>query len=213
MLRWDSAKAEYPDVRLFMVFDQGCREHFSDWTSGNPIPPLDAPDGFLVRGETIDELALELRRRLDSLDSEGRAAVLLSEDFSSNLQETIARFNQMAEAGVDKDLARGSSPIELFRNGKARPGNDKNPAMYPFRDQGPYYALILAPGTLDTKGGPAIDNHGRVLDADSKPIKGLYAAGNCAGFPSSNAYWAGGATIGLAITFGYLAALHASQAK
>ncbi len=213
MLRWDSAKAEYPDVRLFMIFDQGCREHFSDWTSGNPIPPLDAPDGFLVRGESLKELADALSTRLASLQSEGRAGVALDQDFAKNLAETIARYNKMAERGVDEDHGRGSSPIELFRNGKARPGNEKNPAMFPFRDNGPYYALILAPGTLDTKGGPAIDVHGRVLDSKSRPIKGLYAAGNCAGFPSANAYWAGGATIGLAITFGYLASKHAAESK
>lgn len=213
MLRWDSAKAEYPDVRLFMIFDQGCREHFSDWTSGNPIPPLDAPDGFLVRGESLKELADALSQRLASLESEGRAGVALDQEFATNLAETVARYNEMAERGVDEDYGRGSSPIELFRNGKARPGNDKNPAMFPFRDRGPFYALILAPGTLDTKGGPAIDVHGRVLDSKSRPIKGLYAAGNCAGFPSANAYWAGGATIGLAITFGYLAGKHAAESK
>ena len=83
-----------------------------------------------------------------------------------------------------------------------------NPALYPLDSTGPYFALILAPGTLDTKGGPAIDSHARVLRAaDGHPIPGLFAAGNCAGFPSGQAYWAGGATIGLATTFGYLAAL------
>jgi len=167
----------------------------------------------LVRGESLKELADALSQRLASLESEGRAGVALDQEFATNLAETVARYNEMAERGMDEDYGRGSSPIELFRNGKARPSNDKNPAMFPFRDRGPYYALILAPGTLDTKGGPAIDVHGRVLDSKSRPIKGLYAAGNCAGFPSANAYWAGGATIGLAITFGYLAGKHAAESK
>jgi predicted oxidoreductase len=70
---------------------------------------------------------------------------------------------------------------------------------------------VLAPATLDTKGGPAIDPNGRVLTVDGAPIPGLYAAGNCAGFPSAHAYWAGGATVGLAITFGHLAARHAAS--
>ena len=72
-------------------------------------------------------------------------------------------------------------------------------------------ATIAVIGTLDTKGGPAIDRDARVLRAaDGRPIPGLFAAGNCAGFPSANAYWAGGATVGLAVTFGYLAARHAA---
>ena len=210
MLRWDSAKAEFPDVRLFMVFDRGTREFFADGTSGNPVPPAGAPDGDLVSGQTIPELAAALDARLRTIDPAGRGGVMLSRDFADNLAATIARFSSAAATGIDDQFGRGSSPIELFRNGPARPGNDRNPAMFPFSSEGPYYALILAPGTLDTKGGPAIDAHGRVLDYMSRPIPGLYAAGNCAGFPSANAYWAGGATVGLAVTFGYLAARHAA---
>lgn len=210
MLRWDSTKAEFPDVRLFMVFDEGTRQHFAGDTSGNPIPPAGGPDGDLVRGQTIPELAAALDARLRTIDVAGRGGVTLSSDFAGHLAETITQYNASAAKGVDEQFGRGSSPIELFRNGPARPGNDQNPAMFPFSDEGPYYALILAPGTLDTKGGPAIDPHGRVLDFRSRPIPGLYAAGNCAGFPSANSYWAGGATIGLAVTFGYLAACHAA---
>ncbi|MBM3687934.1 MAG: FAD-binding protein [Actinobacteria bacterium] len=210
MLRWDPAKAEFPDVRLFMVFDRGTREFFADGTSGNPVPALDAPDGDLVSGQTIPALSAALDARLRAIGPASSGGVTLSPDFAAHLEATIARFNAAAAKGVDEEFGRGSSPIELFRNGPARPGNDRNPAMFPFSGEGPYYALILAPGSLDTKGGPAIDTHGRVLDSESRPIPGLYAAGNCAGFPSANAYWAGGATVGLAVTFGYLAACHAA---
>ena len=128
--------------------------------------------------------------------------------FADELAQTIEEFNQNATTGTDPMFHRGESSIELFRNGPARPGNTANPALYPLDSTGPYFALILAPGTLDTKGGPAIDSHARVLRAaDGHPIPGLFAAGNCAGFPSGQAYWAGGATIGLATAFGYLAAL------
>jgi 3-oxosteroid 1-dehydrogenase len=210
MMQWDSTRVEYPNLRMFMVFDSDARRYFADGTSGNPIPPIGADDGFLVAGDTIEDLATHLAARLDSLSAAARGGTHLSPDFASNLTSAIRRFNELAASGSDVDLHRGRSPIELYRNGPARPGNDKNPALYPLSDSGPYYALILAPGTLDTKGGPAIDPDARVLDRHSSPIPGLYAAGNCAGFPSGPAYWAGGATIGLAITFGYLAALHAA---
>ena len=41
-----------------------------------------------------------------------------------------------------------------------------NPTVYPISESGPYYATILAAGTLDTKGGPRTNTSGQVLGAD-----------------------------------------------
>ena len=85
--------------------------------------------------------------------------------------------------------------------------------MAPLADEGPYYSVILAPGTLDTKGGPRTDRHGRVLAGSGTPIPGLYAVGNCAASPSGQAYWGGGATLGPIITFSSLAGKHAATSE
>jgi len=214
MLRWDASKAEHPDLRMFMIFDSSARVHFSDGTSGNPIKPPSEHDPNLVEGNTLEELSAAIKKRILEIGPTHMAGLEIAQDFASNLKETIEEFNRHAATGKDPIFHRGESAIELFRNGPARPGNENNAALFPFDSTGPYFALILAPGTLDTKGGPAIDVEGRVLRAsDGEPIPGLFAAGNCAGFPSGQAYWAGGATIGLAVTFGYLAALNVSAMK
>ena len=85
-------------------------------------------------------------------------------------------------------------------------GTNPLAAMHPLRAEGPFHAVIVGPGALDTKGGPVVDGGARVLDVDGVPIPGLFAAGNCAASPAGQAYWGPGGTIGPAVTFGHIAA-------
>jgi 3-oxosteroid 1-dehydrogenase len=68
----------------------------------------------------------------------------------------------------------------------------------------------LFPGDLGTKGGLRTDSHARVLREDDSPIEGLYATGNCSASVMGDSYPGAGATIGPSMTFGYVAARHAS---
>lgn len=203
---WDAQRAEYSKLLMFMVWDQYAQDTFANELPGNPIAPKGVDDDHVVSGNDIAELTEGLRERLERL-APHTGGVRLEDDFAERLAESIARFNEHAAAGVDPDFHRGETPIEEFFNSFHGPvRNESAPTMWPIADDGPYYATILVPGMLDSKGGPMIDANARILDGDGQPVPGLYGVGNCVASPSGKAYWAGGATLGPAITFGYLAA-------
>jgi succinate dehydrogenase/fumarate reductase flavoprotein subunit len=52
-----------------------------------------------------------------------------------------------------------------------------------------------------------------VLDTAGQPVPGLFGAGCCVSSAGGQAYWSGGGPIGLAMTFGYLAAITAARTE
>ena len=104
----------------------------------------------------------------------------LADDWAAQLNASVARFNELAETGVDSDFGRGERAVQQLFNGDVReePGRS-NPTMWPLSESGPYYAALVTGGTLDTKGGPKTDAEARVLDDLDQPIAGLYGVGNC----------------------------------
>jgi succinate dehydrogenase/fumarate reductase flavoprotein subunit len=78
--------------------------------------------------------------------------------------------------------------------------------MYPLAAEGPYYATILAPGSIETKGGPKVNPSMQILDGLDEPVPGLYGVGNCVASASGQAYWSGGSTWGPYVGFGLVAA-------
>lgn len=204
-LTWDAQKAEYPNLYQFFLFDQHARD-----TGGFLIPPNDAESPYLIQGDSWEDLAAKINRRLASLkDRIGRFQ--LDESFLANLAATIERFNGYAETGKDLEFNRGTVPIDEHFHRPHESNNQPNRWMYPLADDGPYYCIILAAGTLDTKGGPVTNEVGQVVDVHDQPIRGFYAAGNCMASPSGQAYWGAGGTLGPAVTFGYLAGEDAAK--
>ena len=82
-----------------------------------------------------------------------------------------------------------------------------NPCIAPIAEA-PYYALPIHPGDIGTKGGALTDVNGQVVRDNGEPIPGLYAVGNSAASVMGSKYPGAGATLGPAMTFGYLAAKH-----
>lgn len=169
-----------------------------DSRKGNPfdggaMPAVGADDRHVIKGETLQRLAEAIDERLAAL-ARATGGLRLTPDFTPQLAASVARFNEFARNGHDDDFAG-------------------NPTMAPLADKGPYYSVILAPGMLDTKGGPRTDGHRRVLTSGSVPIPGLCAVGNCAASPTGRAYWGGGSTLGPMITFAWLAGRHAATCE
>jgi 3-oxosteroid 1-dehydrogenase len=121
-----------------------------------------------------------------------------------NLVNTLRRFNEMARKGEDEDFHRGESAYDRYYGD---PRITPNPCLAPI-DKPPFYAVEMVPGDIGTKGGLVTDAHARVLRADGTVIEGLYAAGNNSASVMGRSYAGAGATIGPAMTFGYIAALH-----
>ncbi len=206
--RWDPYRGEYPNLLLFMIFDDAVVQDPQRTIFRWPVPTDSRPRSYIATGSTLAELADELGRRLARLSSH-TGGVSLDADFLSRLEDSIDRFNAMAAVGVDEDFHRGETPIEQTWAGPPRAGVPSG-SMYPLSASGPYHCVILGPGALDTKGGPVTDEHARVLGSDTLPIPGLYGAGNCVASPAGQGYWGPGGTIGPAVTFGYIAARHAA---
>ncbi|MDZ4327674.1 MAG: FAD-binding protein, partial [Pseudomonas sp.] len=212
---WDANREEYPNQVLFMIYDRRVAELFA----GNfPLPAAGASAPYVIEGDTLASLAQALQVRLDlHADRWGEVKLV---DFPSKVEDTISDFNQYARAGVDQQFQRGAfhwdkawlSYCSIPREGTAwKTGETPDATMHPLQSAGPYYAIILGSGVLDTNGGPVINPRAQVLNAADVPIPGLYGAGNCISSPAGQAYWGGGCTLGLAVTYGHLAGINAAR--
>jgi succinate dehydrogenase/fumarate reductase flavoprotein subunit len=210
---WDPTRAEWTNMLLFLIYDERTA---TLWQGFPPLPLKEYPASYVITGDSLDDLTDSLDKRLSKL-SHKTGGFCLDKSFSENLKKTVNRFNGYAKKGIDADFHRGEYTYDLewttfpptVPNSKWPPGGKKNYTMYPLRKEGPYHAIILAAGTLDTNGGPIINEMAQVLNTDRQPIPGLYGAGNCIASPTANAYWGAGSTIGPAITYGYIAAVNA----
>jgi predicted oxidoreductase len=178
------ADGRYPNATAWMLFDEEYRRRYT-YPAARPGDRLPR---WAIRAGSIPELA---------------AATGID---ASVLAQTIDRWNRGCAAGADPDFGRGTDSYEQFMGD---PGAGPDPNLGPL-DQPPYYAVQVLAGTIGTKGGPVTDANGGVLDAAGRPMRGLYATGNAAAFWTADGYPGPGATLGIAMTMGYLAGRHAA---
>jgi 3-oxosteroid 1-dehydrogenase len=182
---YDGHTPENPHIPAWLVFDQRYRDRyvFAGLPPGRPLPRRWYAAGAVVRADGLAGLA-----QAAGVDAEG-------------LVKTVTRFNDFAAADRDEDFGRGDSAYDRYY-GDPRLAN---PNLAPL-DRPPFYGVKIVPGDLGTKGGLRTDENARMLRPDGTPIEGLYAAGNASASVMGHSYAGAGATIGPAMTFGYIAA-------
>lgn len=153
--------------------------------TGRKVPTAWLKSGVVKAADSWDELAAEIGVPADQL------------------RHTATRFNQLARNGHDDDFNRGDSVYDNYYGDPTL----TNPNLYPL-GKPPYYAFQVILGDLGTSGGLRTDQCARVLRADDTVVGGLYAVGNAAAPVMGRSYAGAGATIGPAMTFGYVAAKH-----
>jgi len=176
-------------VPAWTIFDSRHRERYP-WGAQPPgkTPASWIESGYMRKAGTLAELAQSC-----GIDEAGLLA-------------QVARFNDFCQNGRDEDFARGGKE---FDRSHGDPTVAPNPSLGAI-EQGPFYAVAMFPGDVGTAGGVVTDAFARVQRKDGVPIKGLYAIGNAAASVFGRSYPAAGASIGSALTFGFVAAHHAS---
>ena len=214
---FDPNRGEFPNEFQFMVYDARTAAIVGD----NGQPPISPNEGYVIEGNTLAELADNIRARIAKL-ADHIGGYTLDPSFTKNLEASVARFGEQARNGRDDDFDRGEHLYDTewhkvwgtFNYSETYPENPyPNKTIHPLAESGPYYALILAPGVLDTNGGPMTNEHAQIVDEQYAPIPGLYGAGNCICAPTRNAYAGAGGTIGPALTYGFIAANHALRSE
>jgi succinate dehydrogenase/fumarate reductase flavoprotein subunit len=106
---------------------------------------------------------------------------------AANLAETLSRYNDSVDAGEDRDYNKVAEYMRKV-------------------SQPPFYATELRLYMLGlTSVGPRIDADARVVDETSRPIPGLFAAGECVGGVIGKAYAGSGNSLANCSTFGRVA--------
>lgn len=186
------AMYEAQSVPSWVIFDASFRKKypFGPVASGWAMPDQMLPKkvrNIIHKANTLDELSKAI-----GVDTDG-------------LNETVRRNNVFAQSGVDEDFHKGEVFYDRYYGDQS---HQPNPCIAPIT-KAPFYSIPLYPGDTGTKGGLVTDAKARVVTNSGVAITNLYATGNVSASVMGSKYPGAGATLGPAMTFGYVAALDA----
>ena len=184
---WDTGDYGYTNIPAWFVMDSQYVEN------GYPLEvarlgeqgATEVPEYF-KKADTIEELAEQC-----GIDPDG-------------LAETVERFNQFCDDGVDADFNRDGDEFSrgwaaIFANGADHSlGKIENP---------PFYAAEIAPSNLGTCGGLRVNADSQVVHVSGEPIARFFCCGNNSGLGGPGPlYTGGGGTVSQPMTFSIIAA-------
>jgi succinate dehydrogenase/fumarate reductase flavoprotein subunit len=178
------ACAGQDDVSAFIICDhRTIRRYGLGAVRPSPLPLFPhLRSGYLRTGGSIREL--------------GISAGINPE----HLERTVEEVNRDAITGRDSTFNRGATSYQrLLGDERFSP----NPCVGEI-SVAPFYAVKIIPGDIATYHGLVTDAQTQVLDVERKPIPGLFAVGNDAASIFGGSYPGAGATLGPAMTFGYI---------
>lgn len=182
-----------PAVPSWAVFDS---QYLAKYMLAGTMPGSRKPqrwfdEGWLRKADSLADLA-----RLLNMES-------------ATLEATVARFNGFVARNRDEDFHRGERAYDRWLGDELhRPSPSLGTIERP-----PFYAVPVYPGDVGTYGGVVTDEHARVLRADGSIIPGLYATGVSTASVMGRCYPGAGSSVGPAFVWGYVAAIHARDAK
>lgn len=176
----------YANIPFYLLFDSQFKERypFANIAPGRPLPD------WVKRAESLADLAQRL-----GIDG-------------AQLQQTVARFNDNASAGLDPDFGRGQS-LWIRKVGDTK--HPINPNLGPL-SKAPFYGVELTP-TESSSAGLYTDIHGRVMHLRGHAIPNLYAGGTVRVRTEYGAGYQAGLTLLGGMTFGRMAVEHALVAN
>ncbi len=145
--------------------------------------------GYLYKAQSLRELAQQI-----GVDSQ-------------QLEQTVAHYNRDAQNGEDSAFHKGGNSYNRAMGDAAHRPNACNAPLL----NAPFYAVKLFTGDLGTSRGLVTTANAQVVNQQGSPIGGLYAVGNDMDSIMAGTYPGPGITLGPALTFGYLAAIHMTQ--
>ena len=130
------------------------------WDSFRPVGST-AADASASHAATVEKGVVDDPDNYKKADTLDELLAQLDVDADA-AKASIERYNELCKAGEDTDFFKESH------------------FLFPI-EEGPFYATRVAPGLLAVVGGIHISDEFAVLDAQDRPIEGLYAIGNCSG--------------------------------
>lgn len=144
---------------------------------------------YLYRAESLSALAQQL-----DIDPQ-------------QLEQTVARYNHDAQTGNDTAFHKGGNSYNRTLGDPAHHPDACNAPLL----RAPFYAIRIFTGDLGTSRGLVTTADAQVINQQGQPVGGLYAVGNDMDSIMAGTYPGPGITLGPALTFGYLAAMHMTQ--